>query len=143
MRMSEKQRNEVHMDDIAVAVGFVMPVQFVDREFQATRRQPEKRLQLAVLADAVATHGRTATETSPYAQQLFSEVDEWFACDVAVGPFSFVGICDSLGIEPGYVLRGLRGLRRIDGSRIGRKLTLRHQSEARHRIVPARDRRVA
>ncbi len=137
------KHDEVHMDDIDVDLALVMPVQFVDRQLQAAYLQPEKHLQLAVLADAVATHARTATETTPYAQRLFAEVDEWFACDVAAGPFSFVGICDSLGIEPGYVRRGLCRLQRSDGSPTVRNVTLRHQSGARHQIVAPRERRVA
>ena len=142
MRTSAEQWDEVHIDDIDVDVGLIVPVQFVDRQFQAARLQPEKHLQLAVLADAVATHARTATETSSSAQRLFSEVDEWFACDVAAGPFSFVGICDSLGIEPGYVRRGLRRLRRIDASPIVQKLT-RHQTGPRHQVLRPRERQVA
>jgi hypothetical protein len=134
--------DDPYMDDVGVAPAFVMPVQVVDRQFQGARLQPEKHLQLAVLADAVATHARTAMETTSYARQLFAEVDEWFACDVAAGPFSFIGICDSLGIEPGYVRRGLRRLRRIDASPIVRKLT-RHQTGPRHQAVRPRERRVA
>ena len=134
--------DQVHRDDIGVDLASVMPVQFFDRQLQGACLQPEKHLQLAVLADAVATHARTATETTPYAQRLFAEVDEWFACDVAAGPFSFVGICDSLGIEPGYVRRGVRRLRRSDGPTV-RNVNLRHQTGARHQIVAPRERRVA
>jgi len=140
MRTLAKQRSEVNIDDIDVDVGLVMPVQFVDRQFQAARLQPEKHLQLAVLADAVATYARSATETTSCAQRLYFELDEWFACDAAAGPFSLIGICDSLGIEPGYVRRGLRRLQRIDGSLLGRTLTLRHQAAVRHRIVRAQRR---
>jgi hypothetical protein len=137
--MSTSQKHdEVHMDDVGIDLAFIMPVQFVDRQFQAARLQPEKHLQLAVLGDAVATHARTATETTSYAQRLFAEVDEWFGCDVAAGPFSFVGICDSLGIEPAYVRRGLGRLQRSDGSLTVRNVSLRHQTGARHQIVAPR-----
>jgi len=143
MRGSAK-RDDVHMDDIGVDSALVMPVQFLDRQFQSVRLQPEKHLQLAVLTDAVATHVQTGTLRTSRDQRLFAEVAEWFACDVAAGPFSFVGICDSLGIEPDYVRSGLRRLRPVDGSPVARKITFRHQSEApRHQIVRSREYRVA
>ena len=137
------EHDEVPIGDIHVDLVSVMPVQFVDRQFQSVCLQPEKRLQLAALADAVATHARTATETTTRAQRLFGDVDEWFACDVAAGPFSFVGICDSLGIEPGYVRRGLHRLQRRDRPPTIRNVTLRHQTGARHRIAAPRERQVA
>jgi hypothetical protein len=121
----------------------ILPVQLTDTQFRGSQLQAEKRLQVAVLADAVATRTRGASDTTPRGRELFAEVDEWFASDIAAGPFSFVAICDSLGLEPGYVRRGLQDLQTKDGTRIARRLSLRHESGSRHQIVRPRIHRAA
>jgi hypothetical protein len=63
---------------------------------------PEKRLALAVLADAVRELG----EGGPRA-----EADEaWFASNAIDHPFAFLPICQSLGLDPEHLRRGLRRL---------------------------------
>jgi hypothetical protein len=121
----------------------VLPVQFTDRQFRGSQLQAEKRLQVAVLADAVATHARGVSDMTLRGRKRFAEVDEWFASDIAPGPFSFVAICDSLGLEPGYVRRGLQDLQTKDDTRIARRLSLRHESGSRHQIVRPRIHRAA
>jgi len=86
----------------------ILPEQLDDRPFGGARTQPEKRLQVAVLADALLTFRRWAGVEQPRAWRLFADVDAWFASDDANGPFTFVTICDSLGFDPAYVRRGLR-----------------------------------
>jgi len=53
----------------------ILPVQLDDRPFGGARIQPEKRLQVAVLADAVLTFHRWAGVERVRARRLFSEVD--------------------------------------------------------------------
>jgi len=126
---------ESMVDDNEVEATVILPVQLTDMQFRGSELQAEKRLQVAVLADAVATLARAASDTTPRGRELFAEVDEWFASDVAAGPFSFMAICDSLGMEPAYVRRGLRQLQTQDGAPAARKLSLRHESGSRHQIV--------
>jgi len=130
-------------DELNIEATVILPVQLADTQFRGSQLQPEKRLQLAVLADAVATQARVIVDSTPRAQALHAEVAEWFASDVADGPFSFIAICDSLGLEPGYIRRGLRRLHTNDGSRVPRKLSLRHESGSRHQIVRPRVHRAA
>ena len=64
-------------------------------------------LQVAVLTDAVATFRRLDGIENPRARRLFAEAEAWFASDEADGPFTFVTVCDSLGLDPSYIRRGL------------------------------------
>jgi len=120
----------------------VVPIQFLDRTFHGAALQPEKRLQLAVLADAAATYTRSAPSAADTDNTVFVEVEEWFASESAAGPFSFVGICDSLGFDPAYIRRGLRMTGLQLGGRIGRRVA-RRIAGSRTRVRGPRIRRVA
>ena len=86
----------------------VLPCQLGDAFLGGARIQSEKRLQLAVLAEAIGTFLRWAGVERPGAVRRFAEVEIWFASDDAEGPFAFVAICDSLGFDPAYIRGGLR-----------------------------------
>src|SRR3989441_10494389 len=89
----------------------ILPAQPYDQPFGGARIQPEKRLQVAVLADAVLTFHRWAGAERARARRRFVEVEAWFACDDGRGPFTFITTCDSLKFDPGYIRRGLRQCR--------------------------------
>jgi len=94
----------------------ILPAQLDDTAFGRARVLPEKRLQVAVLADAVLTYHRWAGVERARARRLFAEVETWFACDDAGGPFTFMTICDSLNLDPAYIRRGLRNWRAYLGA---------------------------
>ena len=94
-----------------LAPEFLLPEQLSERPFGGARLQPEKRLQVAVLADAVLSFHRWAGNGRTRARRLFAEVDAWFASEDADGPYTFIGICDSLKFDPDYIRRGLRAWR--------------------------------
>jgi hypothetical protein len=70
-------------------------------------QQPERRLMLAVLEEAVLTFQRDATASTAAARRRFEEVQGWFASDETASPFSFGSICLALGIEVAYLRAGL------------------------------------
>ena len=122
----------------------ILPAQFYGRPFGGARLQPEKRLQVAVLADAVLTFHRWAGGERARARRRFVEVEAWFASDDVGGPFTFITICDSLRFDPGYIRRGLRHWRTYLEATAKRKQTLRRVSNGtRHQVVLPRLRRVA
>jgi len=129
-------------DSVGGARTSVLPVQFLDRSFRGAELQPEKRLQFAVLADAAMMYARYATSTTDKDRAVLAELDEWLASDTAAGPFSFVGICDSLGFDAAYVRRGVRAPDPRGGGRTRRR-ALRRVTGSRIRIVGRRVRRVA
>jgi len=119
----------------------VLPAQLCSAPFGGARVQPEKRLQLAVLADAVLTFYRGVSRSRP--ANAFTEVEEWFASEDTDGPFTFLTICHSLALDPGYIRRGLR-VRDSRLTAMGTKRRLRRESQdMRHQVVVPRLRRVA
>jgi hypothetical protein len=122
----------------------ILPVQLDDRPFGGARIQPEKRLQVAVLADAILTFHRWAGVERTRARRLFAEVEAWFASDDADGPFTFIAICDSLEFDPSYIRRGLRQWWAHLEATARKKRSLRRGSNGtRHQVVLPRLRRVA
>src|SRR2546427_11034623 len=98
----------MHVSDSDPAPDPVLPAQLAAAPLGGARIQPEKRLQVAVLADAVVSFRRWADVDEPRARRLFAEVEAWFASDDAAGPFAFVTICQSLGFDPAYIPSYLR-----------------------------------
>jgi hypothetical protein len=64
---------------------------------------PERRLMLAVLYEAVAAYlaGRRGVRDD------LREVELWFASDDTAWPYSFVNLCDALGLDRAAVRRAL------------------------------------
>ena len=134
----------MHLPEPELAPDTILPEQLGDRPFGGARIQPEKRLQVAVLADAVLTFQRWAGVADPRARRLFAEVDGWFASDDTDGPFTFIAICDSLSFDPAYIRRGLRDWRAYLEAMATRKWSVRRDgSGSRHQVVLPRLRRVA
>jgi len=84
-----------------------MPEQVLPWSGLAANLQPERRLMLAVLEDAVTCYFRCAFSTTGAARQEFTEAADWIGADDLSWPFSFVNICAALEIDPDYVRRGL------------------------------------
>jgi hypothetical protein len=102
---------------------FVLPDQFLPRGLST----PERRLLLAVLEEAVGTYQRCVAAGDLHLRAILADVDEWFASDASDLLFSFVGICDALGIEPAYVRAGLSRW-------AARHRTAAHHAKARYRF---------
>ena len=96
-----------------------MAVRFIDEAAIGFRQEscdraadPRNRLMLAVLEDALVTFRRGLNSPKAEQRRLFHEVDRWVASGDTDWPFSFENICGCLGIEPDYISRGLRRLKR-------------------------------
>ena len=122
----------------------ILPAQLYERPFGGARIQPEKRLQVAVLADAVLSFHRWAGDKRTRARRLFAEVEAWFASEDADGPFTFMTICLSLKFEPSYIRRGLRQWRaNLEATGKQKRPLRRDSSGTRHHVGLSRLRRVA
>jgi hypothetical protein len=122
----------------------VLPCQLVDGLFGAARLQSEKRLQLAVLQEALLTFHRFVGVDATRGRRLFAEAEDWFASAETDGPFTFVTICDSLNLDPDYIRKGLRRWRGLlDGAAKRRPPVHREGSGSRHRVTYRRLRQVA
>lgn len=79
--------------------------------------RPIKRLMLAVLEDAMRCYQTYASSRSSAQRRLFVEAEAWLMDRRADGPFAFVTVCETLGINPNCLREGLRRWRRqqLDG----------------------------
>ena len=118
----------------------VLPSQFYGKGGLDASLQPEKRLMLAVMEDAVGTFQKFVWARDRASQRLLGEVEDWFASDDVDWPYSFVNICHSLGLEVGFMRNGLRRWKqdqldaRVDGVKVVR-FPFRRVNGSRHAIT--------
>ena len=98
---------EVSASGLELAPETVLPSQFFDRLQVDASLQPEKRLMLAVLEDAVGTFQKYVNVGTRHGRRLFSEAEEWFASTDADWPFAFVNVCQALSLDAEYLRAGL------------------------------------
>jgi hypothetical protein len=86
----------------------ILPSQFFEGRKRNEALEPEKRLMLAVLTDAVHCYqvGCDAQKTSRI--RAFREAEEWLFSAKGYGPFSCENVCYALDITPDYMRKVLR-----------------------------------
>jgi len=98
----------------------LLPSQFFEGRKKNEALDPEKRLMLAVLTDAVRCYqvGVCSQKTSRI--RAFREAQEWLFSANGYGPFSCKNVCYALDITPGYLRKMLRKwrVRRLAGARV-------------------------
>lgn len=85
----------------------VLPAQFF-AALTDRRCEPEKRLMVAVLEEAISAL-LNGQETGDERRALAREADRWFASDDCRTPFAFATICHILDLDVGHVRRALAG----------------------------------
>jgi hypothetical protein len=69
--------------------------------------EPEKRLMLAILEDAINCFQDNLPAQNVRGRRLFEEAEEWVVEADGDWVFSFENICEALGFNPTYVREGL------------------------------------
>ena len=84
----------------------LLPEQYFDDRRRQTLLEPEKKLMLAILEDAIDCFQDNHAARCGKRKQLFDEAQEWI---FAVGDwvFGFENICSALGFDPQYIRKGL------------------------------------
>jgi hypothetical protein len=100
----------------------IVPSQFFDRIRAERSSQPEKRLMLAVMEDAITTFQKSVHGATRRQRRLLKETEDWVGSIDTSWPFSFENICAALEIEADYLRSGLRRWK-------GSLLAQRHQQE--------------
>ena len=85
----------------------VLSAQYFDSFRRKTPLQPEKRLMLAVLDDAVMCILKYAQGRNGREQRLFRQAEHWIMANDEDWPFSFVNVCEALSFDPGYLRSAL------------------------------------
>lgn len=80
---------------------------FYDTLKRSVHLEPEKRLMLAMLDDALKCLQKHMRAKSRRRKKLFNEVERWFHERDGEDVFSFEHVCTVLGLSPGYVRRML------------------------------------
>ena len=87
------------------------PEQFYDSRRDDSTIRPVKKLMMAILEDALRCFQNNADAKGGPRKRLFSEAEQWLIGEGGEGPFSFETVCETLGIEPQFLRRGLRDWR--------------------------------
>ena len=103
----DKPRRATRQSSVDLEPETILPSQFFGGLQIDASIQPERRLMLAVLEDAVGTFQKHVHAHDRRGHTLFTEAEEWFASDETEWPFSFTTMCNGLGLEPAYVRQGL------------------------------------
>jgi len=91
-----------------IEADLIVPSQFFDRIKTERSSQPEKRLMLAVMEDAISTFQKSVHGATRRQRRLLRETEEWIGSADTAWPFSFENICAALDIEADYLRTGLR-----------------------------------
>jgi hypothetical protein len=98
---AEERLNDLFEPDV------LLPIQY----FAALKRKKfscgEHRLVIAIIQDAVECFQKHINARDSKRRQLFIDAEAWIIDEDYVGTFSFNNICELLGMNPGYLRRGL------------------------------------
>src|SRR4030095_11477990 len=75
--------------------------------YKKSLREGEERLMLAVLENAVEYFQKYVLARKPSRKQLFREAEEWFLDKENEALYSFENICETLGLHPNPIRKGL------------------------------------
>jgi hypothetical protein len=96
---------------------------------------PERRLMVAILEDAVSCLSKDPRGSLHQKKKAFEEAHSWVnANDTDGWVFSFTNVCETLGFDPSYLRRGLNRWTVLSESSAGNKPRLKkYRSGARRR----------
>lgn len=85
----------------------LLPEQYLDTYRRKLHLEPEKKLMLAVLEDAIACFQKYVFARHGKGKVLFQDAEDWIMDENADGVFSFAHVCETLGFDPTYLRQGL------------------------------------
>ena len=106
--MRHQEPNRVGYDEPGGGDDTLLPSQFW-AGLADPRSEPEKRLLVAVLEEAIALVVNGGAGDGGAAVR---EAERWFASDDHAGPFAFASVCDVLELDAGRVRQALAGWQR-------------------------------
>jgi hypothetical protein len=79
----------------------------IEAVYKKNIREGEERLMLAVLESAVEDFQKYLVARSACGKRLFREAEEWFLDKDSEVLFSFATVCETLGLHPDHIRKGL------------------------------------
>jgi hypothetical protein len=96
----------------------LLPSQYFDRIRRRASSDGERRLMVAILEDAVDVYRKQAGARDRKRRQLFEDAEAWIESPDKGWLYAYENICDVLGIDAGYLRKGLRVWKqRVGGDR--------------------------
>lgn len=83
----------------------LLPVQYFETFRRSVPIEPEKKLMLAVLGDALTCFQKYLDARKRKGKNLFREAEEWIFGEDDDHLFSFENVCAVIGLDPPYVRR--------------------------------------
>jgi hypothetical protein len=109
-----------------------LPPAYFESVGENAGQEPERRLMLAVLKDAVDCFQKNVSAKDVRRRQIFLDAETWIE-EESDWPFSFANICEALDMDPQYIRQGLRRWKKakLAGRRSERKVRSRRRPAAR------------
>ena len=107
--------------DSVFVPDLLTPTQYFDSKRRDSGDDPLKRLMMAVLQDAIRCYQDGEKSGSALKRKQFIEVKDWIFDECSRGPFSFVVVCEVLGLVPEYLRFGLARWQNHGKLRLGRR----------------------
>jgi hypothetical protein len=85
----------------------LLPEQYLETFRRKLHLEPEKKLMLAVLEDAIACFQKYVFARDGKGRMLFQEAEDWVLDTNSDWLFSFGNVCETLGFNPEYLRKGL------------------------------------
>ena len=85
----------------------LLPEQYLETFRRKLHLEPEKKLMLAVLEDAIACFQKYALARDGKGRVMFQEAEDWIQEKSGDWLFSFANVCETLGFDPGYLRQGM------------------------------------
>src|SRR5215468_5477429 len=102
---------KVSYQQALVAHGWVVldptDMGLIEAVYKKTVREGEERLMLAVLESAVEDFQKYVLARKPSGKNLFQHAEDWFLEKDSEELFSFENICETLGLHPDHIRKGL------------------------------------
>ena len=86
----------------------LLPEQYLDTFRRKLHLEPEKKLMLAILEDAIACFQKYVFARDGKGKTLFREAETWVEEKGGESVFAFDSVCETLGFDPAYLRRGVR-----------------------------------
>lgn len=100
---AEEKMGSLFQPDILV------PAQYFDNVRRKATSEPEKKLMLMILEEAVDCFQKYVFVRDAREKTLFAAAEQWLTEENDNWIFSFENVCDALGFNPSYVRQGLLG----------------------------------
>jgi len=85
----------------------VLSEQYFENLRRKTYFEPEKRLMLAILEDAIRCYQDNLHARTSKRRRLFDQTEEWIVTASDDYVFSFRHVCEALGLSPEYLRQGM------------------------------------